>query len=126
MADPAQAGVGGFGDLGTHSLDILLWLMGGVKDVTASIKAVTSRYGDCDETGEALLNFTSGAIGTLGAGWVDVAHPISVIVSGTQGHAYVAKASLLPERARDRRRWQGAVGEAAGGVAARVESTWMR
>ncbi|MCU0503671.1 MAG: Gfo/Idh/MocA family oxidoreductase, partial [Anaerolineae bacterium] len=35
MADPAQAGVGGFGDLGTHSLDILLWLMGGVKDVTA-------------------------------------------------------------------------------------------
>ena len=31
MADPAQAGVGGFGDLGTHSLDILLWLMGDVK-----------------------------------------------------------------------------------------------
>ena len=52
MADPAQAGVGGFGDLGTHSLDIMLWLMGGVTDVTASIKAVTGRYGDCDETGE--------------------------------------------------------------------------
>ena len=95
MADPAQAGVGGFGDLGTHSLDILLWLMGGVKDVTASIKVVTGRYGDCDETGEALLNFTSGAIGSLAAGWVDVAHPISVIVSGTQGHAYVANGKLF-------------------------------
>jgi predicted dehydrogenase len=95
MADPAQAGVGGFGDLGTHSLDILLWLMGGVKDVTASIKAVTGRYGDCDETGEALLNFTSGAIGSLAAGWVDVAHPISAIVSGTQGHAYVANGKLF-------------------------------
>ena len=95
MADPAQAGVGGFGDLGTHSLDILLWLMGGVKDVTASIKAVTGRYGDCDETGEALINFASGAIGSLAAGWVDVAHPISAIVSGTQGHAYVANGQLF-------------------------------
>jgi len=95
MADPAQAGVGGFGDLGTHSLDILLWLMGGVKDVTASIKVVTGRYGDCDETGEALINFTSGAIGSLAAGWVDVAHPISTIVSGTQGHAYVANGKLF-------------------------------
>jgi predicted dehydrogenase len=95
MADPAQAGVGGFGDLGTHSLDILLWLMGGVKDVTASIKAVTGRYGDCDETGEALINFTNGTIGSLAAGWVDVAHPISVIVSGTQGHAHVANGKLF-------------------------------
>jgi predicted dehydrogenase len=95
MADLAQAGVGGFGDLGTHSLDILLWLMGGVKDVTASIKAVTGRYGDCDETGEALINFTNGTIGSLAAGWVDVAHPISVIVSGTQGHAYVANGKLF-------------------------------
>jgi predicted dehydrogenase len=95
MADPAQAGVGGFGDLGTHSLDILLWLMGGVKDVTASIKAVTGRYGDCDETGEALINFASGAIGSLAAGWVDVAHPISAIVSGTQGHAYIANGKLF-------------------------------
>jgi predicted dehydrogenase len=95
MADPAQAGVGGFGDLGTHSLDILLWLMGAVKDVTASIKEVTGRYGDCDETGEALINFTSGTIGSLAAGWVDVAHPISVIVSGTQGHAYVANGKLF-------------------------------
>jgi predicted dehydrogenase len=30
MADPKIAGVGGFGDLGTHKLDILMWLMGDV------------------------------------------------------------------------------------------------
>jgi predicted dehydrogenase len=54
MADTAQAGVGGFGDLGTHSLDILLWLMGHVDDATASIKVATGRYGDCDEYGEGL------------------------------------------------------------------------
>jgi 1,5-anhydro-D-fructose reductase (1,5-anhydro-D-mannitol-forming) len=94
MADYSQAGVGAFGDLGTHSLDILLWLMGDVERVSASIKVVTGRYGDCDETGESLIEFANGAIGTLAAGWVDVAHPVSVIVSGTEGHAYVAEGKL--------------------------------
>lgn len=53
MADPKIAGVGAFGDLGTHKLDILMWLMGDVESVTADVKVVTGRYGDCDETGEA-------------------------------------------------------------------------
>jgi predicted dehydrogenase len=94
MADPAQSGVGGFGDLGTHSLDIMLWLMGRVSNATASIKVVTGRYGDCDETGEGLLNFENGVVGSIAAGWVDVAHPISLILSGTEGHAYTANGKL--------------------------------
>jgi len=95
MADPAQAGFGGFGDLGTHSLDILLWLMGDVADVTASVKKVTGRYGDCDETGEAILNFENGTIGSMAAGWLDVAHPVSLVLSGTKGHAYAAGGNLF-------------------------------
>ena len=109
MADPAQAGVGGFGDLGTHSLDILLWLMGGVKDVTASIKAVTGRYGDCDETGEALLNFTSGAIGSLG--WAGSMWRIPSARSSAARRAMPTSptASSSSRASADRRRWQGAV-----------------
>lgn len=107
MADPSQAGVGAFGDLGTHSLDILLWLMGDVDRVSASIKVVTGRYDDCDETGESLIEFADGAIGTLAAGWVDVAHPISVIVSGTEGHAYVANGKLFFKSSKV----EGATGE---------------
>jgi predicted dehydrogenase len=95
MADPSQAGVGAFGDLGTHSLDILLWLMGDVSRVTADIEVATGRYGDCDEYGEGLLKFTNGAIGSLAAGWVDVAHPVGLILSGTEGHAYVANGQLF-------------------------------
>ncbi len=49
MADPVQAGVGAFGDLGTHALDIMLWLMGDVTRVAADIGVATGRYGDCDE-----------------------------------------------------------------------------
>ncbi len=95
MADPKQAGVGAFGDLGTHSLDILMWLLGDVTRVTASVHVATGRYGDCDEYGEGLLEFASGAVGSLAAGWVDVANPVSLIVSGTEGHAYIANGSLF-------------------------------
>jgi len=89
MADPKIAGVGAFGDLGTHKLDILMWLFGGVEAVTADIMSVTGRYGDCDETGEGLIQFKNAVIGTLAAGWVDVEDPVQLLISGTEGHASV-------------------------------------
>jgi predicted dehydrogenase len=94
MADPKIAGVGAFGDLGTHSLDILMWLMGDVEAVTAEIKVVTGRYNDCDESGEALIKFKNGVTGTLAAGWVDVEDPVTLIISGTEGHAAIIKGEL--------------------------------
>jgi predicted dehydrogenase len=94
MADPKIAGVGAFGDLGTHSLDLLMWLMGDVESVAAEIKVVTGRYGDCDETGQALIRFKDGSIGTLAAAWVDVANPVSLMVSGTEAHAAVIQGKL--------------------------------
>ncbi len=94
MADYAQAGVGAYGDLGTHSLDVLLWMMGSVDLATARLSVVTGRYGDCDESGEGLLQFSNGTIGSLAAGWVDVADPVWLEVSGTEGHAYVVEKQL--------------------------------
>jgi predicted dehydrogenase len=94
MADPAIAGVGAFGDLGTHSLDILMWLLGDVASITADIKVVTGRYGDCDESGEALFQFRNGVIGSLAAGWVDVADPVTLVVSGTEAHAAIIRGEL--------------------------------
>jgi predicted dehydrogenase len=90
MTDLGQAGVGAFGDLGTHALDLLLWMFGMVDQVTATLDTAITRYGpECDETGEALIVFQNGIIGTLAAGWVDVADPITFEISGTEGHAYV-------------------------------------
>jgi len=97
MADPGVAGVGGFGDLGTHSLDILMWMLGDVAAVSAEVRNVTRRYGDCDETGTALLRFRSGAGGTLTAGWVDVANPVTLEIAGTGGHAVVFNDALYFE-----------------------------
>jgi predicted dehydrogenase len=94
MADPVQSGVGAFGDLGTHSLDILLWLMGDVDTCTAQIAPGTARYPDCDETGEGLIRFKNGVIGTLAAGWDDLANPLSLQISGTEGLASIINGEL--------------------------------
>lgn len=101
MADPKQAGVGAFGDLGTHSLDILMWLLGGVDSVSADVRVITGRYGpDCDETGLAQIKFKSGVMGTLAAGWVDIANPVTLEISGTEGHAVIFRDKLY-FRAKD-------------------------
>jgi predicted dehydrogenase len=97
MADPKVAGVGAFGDLGTHSLDILIWILGDVASVNAELKSVTRRYGDVDETGTAMIRFESGASGTLTAGWVDVENPVTLQIAGTEGHAVVFNDKLYFE-----------------------------
>ncbi len=89
MADPAIAGCGGFGDLGTHLLDIMIWLLGDVQQATAQVTTGTNRYDGCDEEGEGLIRFENGAIGTLTAGWDDLANPVTLLISGTEGHAYI-------------------------------------
>ncbi|MDX1932841.1 MAG: Gfo/Idh/MocA family oxidoreductase [Capsulimonadales bacterium] len=94
MADPTIAGVGAFGDLGTHSLDILLWIFGDVSAVTAQLDQGTAAYEGCDETGEGLMRFKSGTIGTLAAAWDDVANPVGMLVSGTEGHATILNGQL--------------------------------
>lgn len=95
MTDLEQAGVGAFGDLGTHSLDIMLWLLGEVDRVVATMDVAVDNYNGTDEYGEGLLKFKNGTVGSLAAGWVDVAHPVNLIVSGTEGHAYVANDQLF-------------------------------
>ena len=100
MADPKIAGCGAFGDLGSHSLDLLLWFFGEVSEVTAQLDGGTNRYHDsdgvsCDETGEGLLRFKSGIIGTLAAAWDDVANPLTMLISGTEAHAAVINGELF-------------------------------
>ena len=98
MADPAVSGVGAFGDLGTHSLDIMLWLMGEVESATACLSDGTKLYNNsgtfCDETGEGILKFKNGVIGTLAAAWDDVANPVSLLISGTEAHAAIINQKL--------------------------------
>jgi len=96
MTDPAESGCGAFGDLGTHVLDILLWLMEGdkVQRVTGQVDTATKRYGDVDEYGQALLRFESGAVASIAAGWVSYDDPYKLIISGTEGELYFSDDKL--------------------------------
>lgn len=112
LADPAVAGFGGFGDLGTHALDLLLWLLGDppLARVTAQVGAVTGRYGDCDEYGEGLLAFADGTTGSIAAGWVDAFSRVTLEIGGTKGYAQVVNgelyfASELVDGADGKRPW---------------------
>jgi predicted dehydrogenase len=87
--DPKWGALGSFADIGTHALDMLMWLMGDVEAVTADIRTVTGRYPNCDETGQGTLRFKNGVTGTISAGWVEPENPVSLLVSGTEGHAVV-------------------------------------
>lgn len=87
MTKVEEAGVGAYGDLGAHSIDILMWLMGDVDKVTAQVDVALDNY-SCDELGEGLIRFSNGVIGTLAAGWVDVWDPVRIQVCGTEGTVY--------------------------------------
>ncbi len=97
MADPKRAGCGALGDLGTHVLDLLLWITRGdaVEACTGHVAVVTGRYDDCDETGEGMIRFASGALATVAGGWVDRANPNFLEVSGTEGHARITGNELF-------------------------------
>lgn len=87
MTRVEEAGVGAYGDLGAHSIDILMWLMGDVEQVTAQVDVALDNY-SCDELGEGLIRFSNGVIGTLASAWVDVWNPIQIMVAGTEGTVY--------------------------------------
>jgi predicted dehydrogenase len=93
--DPKQGGFGGFGDIGTHPLDLLMWLLGDVEAVTAEVRSVTNRYPGCDECGEALLRFKNGVIGTVAAGWIDIEDLTRLHLTGTEGHALIYRGQLF-------------------------------
>ena len=69
---------------------IIMWILGRPSKVTASIHTVTARYGaECGESGEAMLEFPSGAVATFAAGWVDRSNPMMCEISGTKAHAAI-------------------------------------
>jgi predicted dehydrogenase len=96
MADLEQAGVGAFGDMGSHAFDLLLWFLSEDKPTscTGYIDQAIARYPGCDEYGEGMVKFASGAVGTVAGGWVDRANPNEVEIFGTDGHARVTNGDL--------------------------------
>ncbi len=72
LTDPAEAGFGGFGDIGIHALDALRWLIGReARSVYAKIHAGVRPELRVDSIGSATIEWDGGAISTLTAGWAN-------------------------------------------------------
>ena len=64
--DPAQAGTGAIGDLGTHIIDLARYLVGDIAAVSALVRTVVPGR-DVDDHFVATIEFENGVIGTLEA-----------------------------------------------------------
>jgi len=70
FVDPAQAGGGGFLDIGIHALDALRWLAGSEpRRVYAHIGTHVHPGLKVDDIGLATIEFDNGVVGVLSAGW---------------------------------------------------------
>lgn len=105
MADPQQAGFGALGDMGSHAIDLILWLLGQPNDaieVAARTGSRNGRSGTIDEFGHAQLAFADGILASISGSWVDLADPVTVRISGTEAHAAVIDGQLWYRRGTER------------------------
>ena len=94
MLDPARAGVGAFGDLGTHLLDVLRWLRPGVELTVDSAQLSVVPDQALDVAGTAQLAFADGVPCTVRASWVDHPGGLRVRLEGEQASAVVEDGRL--------------------------------
>lgn len=98
MTDPAAAGWGGFGDLGVHLLDLMGLLAGGAAArVTACLGPRPER--GLERWGEGLVQYSSGVVASVAAGWSEYGGPVVLEVHGTEGRAVATDGALRVEPA---------------------------
>ncbi len=93
--DRARAGAGSIGDLGSHVVDLARYLVGDVTRVEARSKTHfpdrpsggSMRRVEVDDATDCLLEFESGAVGTLSTNWMAAGYKtdIGFEVSGREG-----------------------------------------
>jgi predicted dehydrogenase len=84
FADAKRAGGGALYDLGCHQMDIIPWLMGIPKKVTAIINDFSGAYG-IDDNSVTLIEFENRAIGVVDVSWVHRKGPNPLELLGTAG-----------------------------------------
>ncbi len=70
FTNPELSGGGALLDMGTHAVQFLRHLGGAVEKVWADIRNLSGIYSDVDDYGLIVLQFKSGVIGRVEAGWI--------------------------------------------------------
>jgi len=92
-----------------HSVDLLLWLMGNVTDVSASVATLAHERIEVEDVATATIRFANGALGVIEASTASFPGSLKRIeISGTHGMATLEEESIIrwtfaKETARDKK-----------------------
>ena len=84
FTDPELAGGGGFMDLGTHAIHLLLSFFGSAEEIVASIRNESGNYTDVDDFGMAQVKLNNGILGSIEAGWTQTAGISGLEITGSE------------------------------------------
>lgn len=104
--DPARAGSGVIGDIGSHALDLARHLVGDICELFASTRSVLPALMPVDDEADLLLRFENGATGHVWLSWLATGTPMDVgfEVRGEHGalrFSWLRPCELLLYRARE-------------------------
>ncbi len=88
----ALDGGGALMNQGIHTIDLLLYVMGPVKRLTASTACLTHQGIEVEDTAVAILEFQNGARGVIQGStscWSSTGHPAEVHICGDQGSVFM-------------------------------------
>lgn len=88
----ALDGGGALMNQGIHTIDLLLYVMGPVKRLTASTACLTHQGIEVEDTAVAILEFVNGARGVIQGStscWSSTGHPAEVHICGDQGSVFM-------------------------------------
>jgi len=80
-----------------HTIDLLIYFVGKVKRVSASIALLTHEKIEVEDTAVAILEFENGALGTIQGStscWSSTGHPAEIQICGDKGSAFLSDASF--------------------------------
>ncbi|MEM6964934.1 MAG: Gfo/Idh/MocA family oxidoreductase [Bacteroidota bacterium] len=80
-----------------HTIDLLLYLVGKVKRLSASMALLTHRDIEVEDTAVAILEFENGARGTIQGStscWSSTGHPAEIQLCGSHGSVFMSDATF--------------------------------
>ena len=75
-----------------HTIDLLLYLMGPVKNVRAETRTIAHKSIEVEDTAVAILEFETGALGVIQgstSSWSWSGHPAEIQITGTKGSVFM-------------------------------------
>ena len=87
--DEALCGGGAMIDLGAHPMYLLQWFLGDARRVSSSFLNATDR--PVEDNAVSLIEFDGGKIGVSETGFVSIADPFIVEISGTKGFIQIGR-----------------------------------